>query len=134
MFWRDHLDQNENDRSPVARQRLNEWRDSLRTISERLADESPFEEDLETLIARAHRTVGYYAGAFGRYRAAKLLADLPGIDGIITATSTYENTGISLNVLHKGFAGEHSPILHLTFDGNKNGNDETKIQSFLYYP
>ena len=134
MFWRDYLDQNENDLSPIARQRLNEWKDSLRTISDRLVDESPFEDDLDSLIAKADRTVGYYAGAFGRYRAAKLLADLPEIDGIITVTSAYENTGISLNILHKGFKGENAgPLLELTFDGNRNTHDESKIESFLYY-
>lgn len=46
----------------------------------------------------------------------------------------YENTGILLNMLHKSFNKENSkPVLNLTFDGNKNKNDETKIESFMYY-
>ena len=54
------------------------------------------------------------------------------IDGAITAASTYENTGISMNILHKGFENGR-PVINLTFDGNKNENDRTRIESFLYY-
>lgn len=134
LFWRDYVDQNKNNQTAAFRPLLDTFQTSLREISACLSEASPFEQELDQLFTRADHTVGYYSGAFGRYRAAKSLGTLPEIDGIITATSTYENTGISLNVLHKGFAGEQSkPILHLTFDGNKNENDETKIQSFLYY-
>jgi hypothetical protein len=46
----------------------------------------------------------------------------------------YENTGISLGILQNSFAtGGLKPVLNLTFDGNKNENDETKVESFLYF-
>jgi hypothetical protein len=93
-----------------------------------------FEADLEGLLKTADETVGYYAGAFGRYREAKILSGLDGIDGIITVASAYENTAISLGILHKGFENDRTrPVLNLTFDGNRNENDRTKIESFLYY-
>ena len=134
MFWRDYADQNMNERTPILRQRLDELAGMIQEISGCLSENSPFEKHLNDLIAIADNTVGYYAGAYGRYRQAKLLDGLEHIDGIITATSTYENTGITLNILQKVFEHEQSkPILNLTFDGNKNENDETKVESFLYY-
>jgi hypothetical protein len=46
----------------------------------------------------------------------------------------YENTEISLNILHTEFTTDHTPpVLHLTFDGNSNDNDRTKLESFIYY-
>lgn len=134
MIWKDFADQNQDKITPLFRQRLESFKNTLRTIAEFLAEESPFEKDLDNLVRRADKTVGYYAGGNGRYRAAKLLGDLPGIDGIITAASMYENTGIVLGILHRGFAkGNGRPLLNLTFDGNMNNNDATKIESFLYY-
>lgn len=54
------------------------------------------------------------------------------IDGIITANSTYENTGVSLNILQKQSENEITiPILNLNFDGNKT--DYSKIETFMYY-
>jgi hypothetical protein len=65
---------------------------------------------------------------------AKQLSDPRGTDGVITATSIYENTGIVLGMLQKDFADQNTkPVLNLTFDGNKNENDRTKVESFLYY-
>jgi hypothetical protein len=56
------------------------------------------------------------------------------VDGIINVTSMYENTGIVLGILHKSFnMNKEKPLLSLTFDGNKNENDKTKIDSFMYY-
>lgn len=89
---------------------------------------------MDGLRTKADNTIGYYAGANGRYREAKQLGDLQGIDGIIAVTSMYENTGIVLNVVYKGLEKSNKkPILNLTFDGNKNENDATKLQSFMYY-
>ncbi len=136
LLWRDYLDQNEYDNNNVdtLRQNLDVFKKDMNSISESLGHESPFEEELEHLKTTADATVGYYAGANGRYRASKILGDLEGMDGIITVASMYENTGIVLNILHERFEKSHSkPILNLTFDGNKNENDKTKIQSFMYY-
>lgn len=134
MFWRDFAHRNMDKITPLFLQRLNEYKKDINAISERLAKVSPFEADLDNLVARADQTVGYYAGAHGRYRETKILGDLQGIDGIITVASMYENTGIVLNVLHKGFTKDASkPVLNLTFDGNRNENDEMKIESFMHY-
>ena len=108
--------------------------DYINQIAECLLDESYFEKDLNHLITNADHTVGYYSGANGRYREAKILGDLSKIDGIITVASMYENTGIAINILQRGFEkGSPKPLLNLTFDGNKNENDQTKLESFIYY-
>jgi predicted CoA-substrate-specific enzyme activase len=134
LLWRDFGNQNKNEKTDRLLQKLDQFKDYINSISECLVDESPFEKELENLANIADETIGYYAGANGRYREAKVLGELDKIDGIITLASMYENTGIALNILHKGFEKANSkPILNLTFDGNKNENDETKIESFMYY-
>jgi hypothetical protein len=134
LLWKDFADQNKNKETHILQGRLDEFKNHIIALSECLSDESPFETDLENLATIADKTIGYYAGAFGRYREAKILSHLNGIDGIITVASTYENTEISLNILHKGFENSHSkPVLNLTFDGNWNENDQMKIESFIYY-
>lgn len=132
LFWRDYA--NQNGKSARNGRLLGRLALEIGTISERLGRESPFEKDVAALAALADQTVGYYAGAFGRFRGAKVLAGHPHIDGIITASSTYENTGISLNILSKAFAGDKpKPMLNLTFDGNRNEKDIIQCDSFLYY-
>jgi predicted CoA-substrate-specific enzyme activase len=134
MMWRDYADQNKNEKTPLMEQRLKELKSSILTISEALSEWSPFEAEPENLIQTADRTLGYFSGANGRYRMAKQLSDPRGTDGVITATSIYENTGIVLGMLQKDFADQNTkPVLNLTFDGNKNENDRTKVESFLYY-
>jgi hypothetical protein len=45
-----------------------------------------------------------------------------------------KNTGISLGILlQEGFSETAIPLLQLTFDGTRNENDRTKVDSFLYY-
>lgn len=83
-------------------------------------------------MLEADGDLGYYAGAFGRYRGTKARGVLPGPDGIIFVTSMYENTGISLDILGNRAAGD-IPRLSLTFDGNPNANDRIKIESFIHY-
>ncbi|MBN2126193.1 MAG: CoA activase, partial [Deltaproteobacteria bacterium] len=132
VLWRDFQDQNGTKEKGEANGRLDVLKGMIKTLSGCLSDESPFERDPEDLIRIADRTVGYYAGAFGRYREAKLLGGLRGIEGAITVASTYENTAISMNILHRGLENGR-PVLHLSFDGNRNENDRTRIESFLYY-
>jgi len=132
LFWHDYTFQNGKFEKHI--QFLDRFADEIRIISECLRQESTFEKNAESLVDSADNTVGYYSGAFGRFRAAKILGDLHDVDGIITVASTYENTGISLNILHRSFAQKKpKPILNLTFDGNRNENDVTKLDSFLYY-
>jgi predicted CoA-substrate-specific enzyme activase len=134
VFWRDFADQNRNEETALLHNRLDEFKKYIHAISECLEERSPFAKDLDDLIRIADKTVGYYAGAFGRYREAKVLSDMNGVDGIITVGSMYENTQITLDIVHKGFSnGNSKPILNLAFDGNRSENDQTKIDSYLYY-
>jgi len=132
LMWRDFLDQNHEKDHHSAGQALKTLEDHMRCISAILNDESPFEDDLNRLAALADHTVGYYAGSNGRYREAKMRCDLPNIDGIINVMPMYENTGIALGILHQSF-DTNKPVLNLTFDGNQNENDRTKIDAFLRY-
>ncbi len=133
MIWKDFINNNDK-KTHTFKQKLDAFKDCINTISDCLLDESPFEKNLENLITRADNSIGYYSGANGRYREAKILGEMNNIDGIITVSSMYENTGIALNILHKGFEnGKSKPILNLTFDGNENENDKIKIESFIYY-
>lgn len=133
MFWSDFIKQNRPG-GAVSVSKLRALKNDMQNIARELNDESPFTPEVETLVTKADETIGLYAGAFARYRQAKVLCNSVKIDGIITATSMYENTGISLNILHKGFSnGDSKPILNLTFDGNSNENDKTKVESFIYY-
>jgi len=134
MLWQDYANQNGGGDSPVMQRRLCALKSDMLAISGELSKWSPFEANPETLIETADRTLGYFSGAHGRYRLAKQLGGARSIDGIITAASIYENTGIALGMLQNDFASENTrPVLNLTFDGNKNENDRIKIESFLYY-
>ncbi len=133
-FWKDYLEHNTVAEAARHRKHLDLFRAAIAEVSGALGTESHFTPDLDGLRALADATMGYYAGGFGRYREAKILNGLPPVNGVITAASMYENTGITLNVLHKGFETNGSrPVLNLTFDGNANENDATKLESFLYY-
>jgi predicted nucleotide-binding protein (sugar kinase/HSP70/actin superfamily) len=134
LLWKDFMDQNSNKNMTEFNHRLESFKENINTISQCLGSLSPFEEEVDNLRKIADKTIGYYSGGNGRYRGAKISGDLQGIDGIISVTSMYENTGIVLGILHKGYEKEQDkPILNLTFDGNKNQNIETKIESFIYY-
>ena len=134
MMWKDYDDQNKNDRSPIMAQRLAEHQDNMLAVSEVLSGWTPFEAEPDGLMQNADGTLGYFAGAHGRYRQAKQLCKSHKFDGIITAASIYENTGIVLGMLQKGFEDENTkPVLNLTFDGTKNENDRIKVESFMYY-
>lgn len=133
LFWRDHVVQN--GQSPKKMALLNLFAQDIQRVHEHLGSESHFENDVSSPAVSADQSVGYYAGAFGRFRAAKVrLADDRLVDGVITATSTYENTGISLNVLQKSFASASAkPVLNLTFDGNRSRNDVIRCEAFMQY-
>ncbi|MGD1817581.1 MAG: acyl-CoA dehydratase activase [Pleomorphochaeta sp.] len=134
MFWKDYITQNINKNNSKTTQTLQEFESYINIISSNLNLWSPFEKNINTLIKRADNTIGYFSGSNGRYRQAKQLTDSKMIDGIITATSIYENTAIVLTMLQKSFKVKASkPILNLTFDGNKNENDQMKVDAFIYY-
>ncbi|KMY67751.1 hypothetical protein AAU61_07665 [Desulfocarbo indianensis] len=132
LFWRDYLSQNPAKCGENYQSNLNELEQAIRSVSLRLADYSPFEDELSALAEKADQSVGFYAGANGRYRAAKQMGDPAHIDGIINVSSTYENTGIALGILHKA-CNHGTPALNLNFDGNWDENDQAKIDAFIHY-
>ena len=105
----------------------------LGTLSDILGEYSHFEPDMEQTMKRADKVVGFYAGAFGRYRSVKPLGNLANAQGIISVAPMYENTGISLEILQRSNGKNLLPILPLTFDGTRNDNDKTKTESFIHY-
>lgn len=136
-FWRDytaHSVADQEESGETFRKNIEIFAQGIRNVSSILGSKSPYESDPDRLSACADNGVGFYAGAFGRYRQAKITATETGVDGVITLASMYENTEISLNILHTEFTTDHTPpVLHLTFDGNSNDNDRTKLESFIYY-
>lgn len=130
----DYIFHSKIDEKEKTKEKLNSFKNSLNEISACFEDETPFEKDIENLLKLADKILGFYAGANGRYRVAKLLSDLQNYDGVITVSSIYENTGIALNIIQKEFENSNSkPVLNLSFDASKNENDEVKVNSFLHY-
>ena len=119
----------------TGRQRLLEtFQADIHAVADGLGEHSPFEPALSRLMTRANQALGFYAGSFGRYRAAKPSGNLATARGVISVTPMYENTGISLGILQNGRNGNAAlPTLSLTFDGTGNKADQTKVESFLFY-
>ncbi|WP_147820714.1 acyl-CoA dehydratase activase [Salidesulfovibrio onnuriiensis] len=131
-FWDDAARQRPEEQGRAIRRRLDRFREQMAILGAALGAASPYEPDPHRLTDAADGTLGHYAGAFGRYRGAKTRCAPQGIDGVLTVSSMYENTGISLGILHQDDPGG-LPVLPLTFDGTRNENDRMKVESFLYY-
>jgi len=105
----------------------------MERISERLGEFSHYEKSFGALKKTADRGLGFYSGGFGRYRGSKIMENILGVKGVISVTSMYENTGISLGILKDRLDDKpYAPVLSLTFDGNRNENNRLKVDSFLY--
>lgn len=132
LYWHDALSMKKGDFNK-AYENLDHFKRMIQKIATKFTSASSF-SDLDGLVDLAQESMGYYSGAFGRYRGAKLCSEMKGIDGILTLNSMYENTGIALNVMAGGFHRKNNkPVLNLAFDGNNNDNDQVKLSSFLYY-
>lgn len=133
-LWMDHLEHDRPENGERLRRLLDHLAGLMGMVSQALGQFTPYAKDPDSLRRIADEAIGLYAGAFGRYRAARALTPPAGTDGLISVASMYENTGISLGILHKGLAeGRTIPWLDLTFDGTRNENDRTKTESFIYY-
>lgn len=132
LAWRDFIEQNLTDKGLYAEPSIHALGQDIRLISDAMAEASPFAAKLDDLVSLADQTMGYFAGTNGRYRQAKPLCPPQAFDGVINAASIYENTGIALSVLSRNLTNQR-PSLSLTFDGNKNENDQAKLDSFLHY-
>ncbi len=132
MFWKDWAEQNGKKRKPELMDRIQGMWAQVRALDMELSDVGAFAKNPDSLFDLADKTLGYYAGTNGRYRMAKCLDQGPAVDGIITVSPMYENTGISLNALGRQFSTGF-PLLNLTLDGNRNQADRTRIEAFLFY-
>ena len=133
LAWRDYVVQNYGAEVQKAKKRLGEIRDVVRMCAHVYGENAPFVTDLDELPCVADRVAGLYSGSAGRYRAARGMVLPPSTaKGVLTLASAYENTAIALNILQRA-EKPCLPTLNLTFDGNQNENDQTKIESFIYY-
>lgn len=132
LFWKDWAEQNGKEKKNWLMDRINGLWTQIRALDKVLSGTGAFAESLDRLTALADETLGYYAGINGRYRMAKWLEQGPSVDGVITVSPMYENTGISLNALSRQIATEF-PLLNLTLDGNQNQADRARIETFIFY-
>ena len=130
LLWKDWVEQNAKENKSLLLNRVETLWGLIRDVDKYLEGISVFSKNLGILTAHAHDTLGYYAGANGRYRLGKCLDIHEKVNGIITVSPMYENTGISLNAMSRAF---EFPLLNLTLDGNRNPSDRTRLEAFLYY-
>jgi hypothetical protein len=132
MFWKDHAEFNAKTTDINFKKNITILKEKMCLLSERTRENSNFDSDYDRLKRLSDELIGYYSGMNGRYRYAKIHSGSVNVDGFITVSSLYENTGIMLNIL-KHEKQLKKPVLNLTFDGNHNENDKMKIDSFVYY-
>ncbi len=130
LLWKDWAEQNAKENKEQLLDRVENLWGMVRDIDRHLSGISAFSKSLDDLATHAQNTLGYYAGANGRYRLGKCLDIRGKVDGIITVSPMYENTGISLNALSRKL---EFPLLNLTLDGNRTPSDRTRLEAFLYY-
>ena len=98
-----------------------------------LGNESPFNEDVDSISNVLKDKLPIYQGGAGRYRLGKLLTT-NGVDGIILVSSMYENTATILKIIRDKYKKDIKvPILDLYFDSNMNKNNDELIETFITY-
>lgn len=134
FIWRDFLAQKKNLKASAATEALDQMAEDMGRLYKIFSVEGSFEADIRQLVPIAQKHLGLYSGANGSYRRAKALGELANNGGRIMASSMYENTNTILSILSQNdFRAVDSPMLNLTFDGNENEIDQSKIDSFIYY-
>ena len=113
--------------------KLNMFSNLLESVSNAMKDLTIFEKDVKDISKAADSAIGFYSGAAGRYRTAKILLSQEKYSGIISLASMYENTGIIINMVSRIISKGTTPFLNLNFDGHENENEAKKLESFLYY-
>lgn len=131
LTWIDYLNQN-NHSSGQQNRKFDTFRNWIEDLSAILGEHSPFVDKPGNLLPFADTKLGYYAGAFGRYRFSKANFIPERCDGILSMASTYENTEIAINVLQRSLSNP-KPILNLAFDGNENKKNIKMLEAFLHY-
>jgi len=125
LAWYDFFNLKKDEKKLKILKKLAVWTKEIAFLEQ---EQICFEENLENFIQNVHHEIGNFSGLIGRYCQAKLSGDLK-VSGVITLNSAYENTKIALENLQK----KQKPILNLSFDGGKNENNKTKIESFIYF-
>ena len=107
------------------------------TISRSLSEESPFEEDLDKLIAIADKATGQVLcrSQWGDTERLKYWGDLRAVDGDNHSSIYVRKYRHSIECITQEASkvGKTGPFWNLTLDGNRNENDEIKVESFIYY-
>ena len=101
-------------------------------VAAALGDASAFEADQAALRDSATGLIGQFRGANARYRYAKAVALHGRCDGVVEATSMYENVDTVLRLREQELALSPA-ILHLNFDGTLDAGPTEKLRTFLYY-
>ena len=130
LLWMDWAEQNGKENTPMLLERIHTLWSMIQQIARILGNAGVFSKDPGRLAKHAQDTLGYYAGANGRYRMGKCLDVCDQVNGVVTVSPMYENTGICLNALGQNF---DFPVLNLTLDGNPNQGDTTRLDAFVYY-
>ncbi|SFI09746.1 CoA-substrate-specific enzyme activase, putative [Tindallia magadiensis] len=134
FLWKDFLAQGINKNQHSAHQELKKLEAYIKRIHLALEEESPFEEQPEALLKRANSSLKYYAGGNGRYRIAKATGGVGDDMGMLMIASMYENTDTILTILQEEeLLKNNTPHLQMTFDGDENETDKSKLESFIYY-
>jgi len=131
FMWKDYAKRSNN---RILKEKLSEYKSYIKDVALILKESSPFDENPEALTAEADEKLGLFNGGHGRYRIARMLRCNKNMDGIVTMTSMYENTGIILGIIGDRYLGElEKPVLNLTYDGSSHINNEDVIDNFIYY-
>ena len=131
FMWKDYAKRSNN---RILKEKLSEYKSCIKDVALILKESSPFDENPEALTAAADEKLGLFNGGHGRYRIARMLRCNKNMDGIVTMTSMYENTGIILGIIGDRYLGElEKPVLNLTYDGSSHINNEDVIDNFIYY-
>ena len=121
-LWKDTNDK------PELKRRLEVCERQKDEISAALGEFSAFSNNSNQLKTIADKEMKNFSGGNGRYRYAKMLQCNANASGVITVASMYENITTILNQMET-----KKQTLQMSFDGNSNQEDYTKLKAFLYY-
>lgn len=116
------------------------WKDNNRNIDKSMLDivsnalgkSSTFSKDADNLLKIADRYLDAFAGNNGRYRYAKAVDMGNMSDAVILASPRYENTAMVLSLFNVHEVC-NVPLFELSFDGDWDESELSRLKSFLYY-
>lgn len=114
----------------IWRKRLDKLHEMRKAIHIDLGALSPYSTNWKELTSFANNGIGNFAGAGGRYRFAKMRQISSKVDGIIAASSLYENTDMIIRLLQQQL---DCPVLYAGLEGSLNKTIFDMLDSYLYY-